>query len=106
MPATSDIDVNMHNPYPPSSAEGVLSPVIASEPTFDSASAVVDADTLFNTNLLGPMKLRRGSTKNSGALQPGLDLLNFDESDQGDSSLQVKGKKIEVTCRPKVTNMH
>ena len=98
----------MHIPRPPSSAEGILSPAIASEPTFDSASPLVDPDTIFDTNLLSPEKFWRDSPKSSGALQPGLDLLNFeDESDQEDPSLQErKGKIIETGCRPKVKNIH
>lgn len=105
MPPTSDIDVNMCDPPPP---EGVLIPAIVSEPTLDSASGVVDEDSIFNTTLLGPVKFWRNSPKGSSTLQPGLDLLNFDdESDQEDSSLQVgKGKKFETDCRPKVKNMH
>jgi len=101
MPPTSDIDVNMCDPRPP---EGVLSPATASEPALDSTSGVVDEDSIFNTTLLGPVKFWRNSPKGSGTLQPGLDLLNFDdESDQEASSLQVgKAKKSETACRPKV----
>jgi hypothetical protein len=101
MPATSDIDVDMHVRRPASATEGMYHVVSSStapdsdsqnKPVFDSD---VDADSIFNTTLLGPVKFWKDSAKR---------LLTFgDESEEEDSSIRDgRAKKTETLCRPKV----
>lgn len=112
MPATSDIDVDMHDPRPSYSLEGVhrvfASDVISdpdsqTKPMLESAD-VDAADSIFNTSLLGPVKFWRDSAKTYRTLQPEVDLLNFDDDlEKRDSSIQIgRGKGNDSICRLKV----
>ncbi len=99
MPATSDLDVDMHAAHQTSGNDGVYPSVCSAimadpqeEDSSESPSSVdVDADAIFNTTLLGPVKYWRDPPKASDALQPGLDILSFiDDSDHENSSSKEK----------------
>jgi len=105
-PATSDIDVDMHDGRPTSASSGVyraISSTVIADPDDDleidaSVSAEDDEDSIFNTTLLGPVRFWGQSPKASGGLQPGIELLNFDVSDEEDNVLArpKKGKRKEA----------
>ena len=110
MPATSDIDVNMHILRPPSPVEGrsaLVSDLDSNnEPEFELTSPDVDADSIFNTTLLGPVKFWKDTPKGSAALQPGLDLLNFNNESEEDEYFprNEKGKKKIKSSRQSKVN--
>ncbi|KAJ3515532.1 hypothetical protein NLJ89_g1702 [Agrocybe chaxingu] len=101
LPATSDVDTDMHDSRPASSGGDIyktLSSAIIADPLDDQEEASVSADGeddgIFNTMLLGPVRFWGESPKTAGGLQPGIELLNFSESDDDNDSVEdKKGKK-------------
>ncbi|KAF8963439.1 hypothetical protein BDZ97DRAFT_1028652 [Flammula alnicola] len=105
LPATSDADIDMHDGRS-ASAQSDLCQISASvsvtvanllnKPEIDAPSSNdVDDDSIFNTSLLGPVRFW-GESPKEGLLQPGIELLNFDndsDKDDGSSLLDKKGKK-------------
>ena len=70
-----------------------------------SASEVLDDDDIFNTTLLGPVKFWGQSPKAPAPLQPGIELLNFDNDSDGDGSSSKsdkKGKQKQASRNPSV----
>ncbi|KAF8159665.1 hypothetical protein B0H34DRAFT_782336 [Crassisporium funariophilum] len=108
LPATSDMDIDMHASRPSSAKSGILqidgSVSIASaddDPEIDTSSGDGDDDGIFNTSLLGPVRFWGESPKTSGLLQPGIELLNLPDSDveeEDQSPLRdKKGKRKQVS---------
>lgn len=96
----------MHAAHQPSESDGVFQSICSAmmadpqseESTETLSSVVVDADAIFNTTLLGPVKYWRDPPKASDALQPGLDILGFiDDSDHENSSSK---EKVNENVRP------
>ncbi len=109
MPATSDIDVDMHVFRSTRTINGAscafASSIIAGAQDKQadcSSSADVDEDAIFNTNLLGLVKFWQNSPKQS-ATQSGSSLPTFgDSDDETFSDRRRKGKKRAIVRLSKV----
>lgn len=110
MPATSDIDVDMHVFRSTRTTNGAsrafASPFVADAQDKQAdcpSSADVDDDAIFNTNLLSLVKFWQNSPKQSATLQPGSCLPTFgDSDDETFSDRRRKGKKRAIVRLSKV----
>ncbi|KAF9525149.1 hypothetical protein CPB83DRAFT_897286 [Crepidotus variabilis] len=108
LPATSDLDIDMRDSRVGTRAPGddVLCTIASTVIAKQDAVAAVDpeqehedeADAIFNTTLLGPVKFWKDTNKTSGGLQPGIELMDFeDERDlRVPSARDKKGKKKDI----------
>jgi forkhead-containing protein len=90
LPATSDMEVDSR---PLSAKDDDCMLGVSGTSSKDGP----EADTIFGTALLGPVRFWGDSPKTSAVLQPGIELFNFDNiSEEGDkaSRQDKKGKKL------------
>lgn len=109
LPATSDIDVDMHVSRSIRTINGVTrtfsSSTIANaedEEVHYSSSVGVDVDTTFNNDFPGLVKFWKNSPKQSATLQLGPRLPSSDDSDDENSDRKRKGKKKGIVRPTKV----
>lgn len=107
LPATSDMDIDLPHSLA-SGTKGVLDSVSVTISNLDdeidtSASGDTDdrEDNVFNTSLLGPVQFWGETPKSTGGLQPGIELFNFESSDD-DELLHVDKKRRETRGKLKV----
>ncbi|TFK40008.1 hypothetical protein BDQ12DRAFT_712067 [Crucibulum laeve] len=102
LPSTSDMDVDLPAPIMKPGDFKINAPVTISgvDDDLDLSSAsgeTEDGDDVFNTSLLGPVRFWGESPKAAGGLQPGIELINFDnsgdEEDDGVYRKDARGKK-------------
>lgn len=89
MPATSDLDIDMQDSRmgARTPGDGVLCTITSTVIKDHDAVAAVDleqehedeADAIFNTTLLGPVKFWKDASKILGGLQPGIELMDFED---------------------------
>ena len=95
LPATSDMEVDGRS----SSAQGddcLLGVSGTSSKDAPEVDAPSSEDSIFNRALLGPVRFWGNSPKASTALQPGIELFNFDNSSEEEDAPRhdKKGKKL------------
>lgn len=104
LPATSDLDIDMHDADP--KVLRTVSSTVVIDPGEDGRSMDTDSqedvDSIFNTTLLGPVKFWKDEPKSSetGGLQPGIELHR--PTDHRETRVVVKKAKKEATRTCKV----